>query len=204
MDYLTKINGLHEIHISVKPEEIALLRWYCKDKKIKPILASSLYGDNPNQLMISKFKHGTSKEVLDKGELIVKDMKSYGLNPIRLKIEAMMNSPGAPVGDESLWETSHYWEFHIKVPVNNSHELDKLKYICDNHNSHISANVFKTELEPLVTLRLYYPTTYNQAMERKAKLIKDIKRGNFELNYGIHQELCIYDDNQELDKGWLI
>lgn len=204
MDYLTKINGLHEIHISVKPEEIALLRWYCKDKKIKPILACSLYGDNLNQLMISKFKHGTSKEVLDKGKFLVNDMKSYGLNPIRLKIEAMMNSPGAPVGDESLWDITHYWEFHIKVPVNNSHELDKLRYIILRYNAHISVNVFKTELEPLVTLRIYHPITYNEAMKGKAKLIKDIKKGGFNLNYEIHQELCIYDDNQDLDKGWLI
>ena len=153
--------------------------------------------------MISKFKHGTSQEVLNKGREIAEDMATYGLKVIRLKVEAMINSPGAPTGDEAPFSPDNYWEFHIKVPVRDASEREKLRGICRARGAHLSVNVFKNEVEPLVTLRLYHPATYNRAMEAKADLIGDIKKGGFKLNYGIHQELAVFDDNPNLDAGWL-
>lgn len=199
---LPKIHGLHEIHISVNPSQIALLRWYCKDKKIKPILAAALHGDHPNQLMISKYKHGLSKEVIQRAKLIAADMNKYGLDVIRIKVEAMIHCKGAPSGDEKPINDEDYWEFHLKIQLDTSIQHEQLANICSKHGSYISFNVLKREFDPLITLRLY-KCSYNEAMKKKEDLINSIEKGGFVNNNEIHQELSVYDDNVELDKGWL-
>jgi len=125
MTSIASTNGIHEIHVSVEPAQIALLRWYCKDRKMKPILATALYGDSPNQLMISKFKKGTGEEVVAKAHEIAEDMVSYGLKPIRVKVEAMARISGAPKGDELPLNPLDYWEFHLKIDVDDSASLQK-------------------------------------------------------------------------------
>ena len=106
MTSIAPTNGIHEIHVSVDPAQIALLRWYCKDRKMKPILATALYGDSPNQLMISKFKKGTGEEVVAKAHEIAEDMVSYGLKPpIRVKVEAMARISGGSQGRRASLES---------------------------------------------------------------------------------------------------
>lgn len=197
-----KTEGLHEIHISTDPEHIALLRLYCKDRKIKPILAVSLSGDYRNQLMISKFTNGTALEVIDKAFIIKKDMENYGLKVFRVKVEAMMNNKGCPKEDEKPIRMEDYWEFHLKLDIDNSTELKKLQNVAKKHGCGISYNVFKRELEPLITLRVYN-RSYNQAMKLKAYLIEDIKLAGFVCNNGIQQEFSIFDTNIDMDKNWL-
>lgn len=202
MNTYEHINGLHEIHISVDPNQIALLRLYCKDSKIKPICATALQGDHPNQLMISKWKNGTSPEVIQKAHDLEKDMTNYGLKVLRVKVEAMMHTKGCPTNDEKPLRDGDYWEFHLKLSIDHSNEYHKLEQIVAKHKGGMSFNVFKRELEPLVTLRLY-KRSYNEAMQLKADLIEDIQRNGFVCNGGIQQEFSVYDTFTELDKGWL-
>ena len=85
-----------------------------------------------------------------------------------------------------------YWEFHLKIDADDS----------ATHGAHISFNAFKSEVVPLVTLRLYQ-VSYNEAMHRKGELIEAIQAAGFPTHREIHQELSIYDTNIDLDKGWL-
>lgn len=196
------IYGLHEIHITVDPGQIALMRVYCKDRKYKPILAAALYGDHPNQLMISKYKNGTTPDVVEKALAIAKDMESFDMTVIRTKVEAMIHNKGCPTGNEKPLHENDYWEFHFNMEINGSDEMDRLTDICKQYNAHISMNVFKREFQPLVTLRIY-KKSYDQAMALKAELIENIQAADFVVNDGIHQELSVYDDNPGLDDGWL-
>lgn len=198
----TPIIGLHEIHITVQPDQVALLRFFCVQNKMKPILATALYGDHPNQLMISKYSKGTSGEVIKKAHNIADKMREFGLTPIRVKVEAMIHCKGAPRGDEKPYKRDDYWEFHIKVEINNMEELALLSETAKEHDAHISFNAFKKETIPLVTLRLY-ECSYNEAIKQKDILLDHIKEVGFPLHHGIHHELSVYDNNQKLDKGWL-
>lgn len=205
--YLYSINGLHEIHITVDTDQVAQLKLYCRKYKIKPIFAVSTEGGDSNQLMISKYKNGTSLDCIEKCFELANSMKEFGLKIKRRKVEAMMNIDGGPKGsqlplDNCSLTLKGYWEFHIKVPVDSISEIETLDSICKKHYAYISYNCFSKDFEPLVTLRLYN-TSYNDSLELKAKLIEDIQEKNYKCNYGIKQELAVYDDNQNLDSVWM-
>lgn len=194
--------GLHEIHISVNPAQVAQLRLYCLFRKYKPIFAAALYGDHPNQLMISKYKTGPAQMILEHAFEIANDMREYGLEVIRIKVEAMMSCKGVPRGDKMPDNSQNYYEFHLKLMISSEEELSVLENALKKNDAHISYNTFKKELEPLVTLRLY-KVSYDQAISLKDKMILDIEQAGFNCNGGMHSEYSVYDDNPELDAGWL-
>ena len=168
------IEGLHEIHITVDSREVALLRYFCLETKMKAILASALYGEHPNQLMISKYSKGTSDEVIAKAYSIRETMCSFGLTPIRTKVEAMIHCQGAPRGKACPDRPEDYWEFHIKVEVRDMNEVKLLADTVKVYGAHISFNAFKKETIPLVTLRLY-ECSYDDAMAQKDTLLNSVK-----------------------------
>jgi len=198
----TNAIGLHEIHITVNPTQIFTLRWFCKQHKMKPILASTAYGNHPNQLMISKYKNGSSKEAIEKAYSIAKDMEVAGLEILRVKVEAMVHNKGCPTGDVIPKNPEEYFEFHIKILVDSWDEYQQLSHVATRYSAHLSFNAFKRELEPLVTLRVFN-CSYIEAMNKKAELIEAIQGVGFTTNFEIHQEFSVYDSNQKLDKGWL-
>ena len=110
------IYGAFEIHVSVNPEQICLMKLYCAERNMKLILASATYGDNPNQLMMSKWKHGTSSVAILKAHSIATDMKDYGLEIVRVKIESMAHNKGVPLEKNTGCQNENYFEFHTKFP----------------------------------------------------------------------------------------
>jgi len=208
------ITGLHEIHITCSPNDLFKLRMYCMDNNLKPILAVAKYGETPIQPMFSKFKHGTSQQVIDKAQQMADEMNGkYDMFVTRVKVEAMMHNDGVPKlpnhtdgPHESTYSTpysEYYFEFHLKIPVKGSEEWDKLERVCKEKNAHISFNAFKKETVPLITLRLSANIGSIKAVQIKDELLDHLKANGFHTNDGIQCEFSVYDSNPDLDSGWL-
>lgn len=205
------ITGLHEIHITCSPDDLFKLRMYCMDKNLKPILAVAKYGDTPIQPMFSKFKHGTSQQVLDKAHQMADEMSQiYDIFVTRVKVEAMMHNDGVPKEpnqyDDEIYaseDTEYYFEFHLKIPVKGSEEWNELERVCKQKNAHLSFNAFKKETIPLITLRLSANLGSIKAVQIKDELLDHLKANGFHTNDGIQCEFSVYDSNPVVDSGWL-
>ena len=195
--------GLHEIHITTEINDLFKLRLFCLDHKIKPILALSDYGSFPIQPMISKFKNGTSTEVIEKANKIASDMTEYGIKVIRIKVESMIHNKGVPLEKNDLCSPNNYFEFHLKFDINDSREWNTLAKVCQEKGAHLSFNAFKKETIPLVTLRLAGNLGMNQAIALKDALMDHVKQAGFASNSAIQCEFSVYDNNINLDSGWL-
>ncbi len=72
---MSDISGVFEIHISVDPVQITKLRLFTMKNKMKLILAVAKHGENPNQLMISKWTTGTVFEAVSRAKEISDQLK---------------------------------------------------------------------------------------------------------------------------------
>jgi hypothetical protein len=207
--YYKNIDGLFEIHISVKPEDIALMKLFCFKNNYKCIMASSLYGDNKNQLMLSKWKNGKSIDCLEKAKKIEKDLSDFGISVVRTKIESIISNQNVPHDENNDFDASHYFEFHLKT-ICNSYDLwnkiNDLTLIYKNKNNlkcNTSFNVFNQNIKILITLRI--PANYGKIKAEfyKDNLINFYKSNNIHFNDEIQKEFCIYDTNPNYDDNWL-
>lgn len=202
---MEKIEGLFEIHITVNIINIFQLRMYCLDNHIKPIMAVSAYGSNPYQVMISKFKNGYCNDVIKKATDMVSIMeRKYKIEIIRVKVESMMHNIGVPKYKNNKWSSdSYYFEYHLKIHVENSEEWYKLADVVKVKGAHLSFNAFKKETIPLITLRLPGNIGSIEANNKKNELMTHLKENGFSSNDGIQQEFSVYDSCYTLDNEWL-
>jgi hypothetical protein len=206
--YLARMDGMHEIHITVDPGQVLLLRLYCRERGVKPIFAVARQGGAANQLMISKFTPGKPLAVIAQCLDMAADMRRYGLTPIRCKVEATMHVNGGPQGWEvPLWSAvpalCGYWEFHMKVAaaVPSLARLEELETLCRTLGVYVSENALKADSAPLVTLRLQ-ACTRDSAQKRKEAALAALAAAGFECD-SVQQELAVYDDNRALDAAWM-
>ena len=186
---------LHEIHISVDPSQIFLLRKYCAENKIKPILACSLTGDHKNQLMISKWKANMSdKDVILYAIELAEKMKSYGLIVDRTKVEAMAKETSSG---------GKYFEFHLKADYNSFDKIIEMDVI-KHYKCGVSVSAFKEKLTKcLITLRVDGSLKYSQAKEYCDNLINTLNAKEIYIDNFFAKEYAIYDDNISYDNNWL-
>ncbi len=216
MDY--DISGLFEIHITVDTKDGLYNLWnYTFNEKLtKLILAVSKTGDYKEQYMISKWKNGTFKEVLDKTNKIIDDMKKYNIKILRSKIEAMSGNIGVPNTEDEFSnfilknKCNPYFEYHAKIELMNNN-IELLESWCRDQNIifnkksvylGISINICGSKV-PLLTIRVYnHGKLYS--LENKNLILKSLKEQKFKINGDIQQEFAIYDTFEDMDKGWLI
>lgn len=206
--YLARIDGTHEIHITVDSGQVLLLRLYCRERSVKPIFAVARQGGTANQLMISKFTRGKPLAIIAQCLDMADDMRRYGLTPIRCKVEATMHVHGGPQGWEvPLWSPvpalCGYWEFHMKVGggVTSLAQLEALEAACRPLGVYVSENALKADSVPLVTLRLQ-ACTRDSAHKRKDAALAALAAAGFVCD-SVQQELAVYDDNRALDGAWM-
>lgn len=222
MMQVDNINGLFEIHITVQVPHSFYLLWsyVSKNKDMKLILAISEHGKYKEQYMISKYKNGYYKDILQKAEFIKSDMEKNGIIVLRVKIESIAGNDGVPYDDEvynqlivnSVLVGKPYFEYHAKIDLM-QHDIMDLSVICWNLNKDIkkehpdvyvatSTNICGSKI-PLLTLRIYnHGKSY--ATMVKNMIFDDIKRLKFKIIEGIQQEFSVYDTNDDVDRGWLI
>lgn len=201
-------SGLVEYHVTVDPENNYINLWsYTKNNDCKLIYACSKTGEFPNQYMISKFSNKKSfEEMISKLTSIKEKISNEGIKIVRSKIELMMSCEGVPKTkvdyDNLVSKLPHkpYFEFHVKF---NDADYDTVHEICKKYEqTAISVNICGHTKNILLTIRRY--TFFEEAVKDKDEILNYFKSIGYKFKEDIQQEFCIYDDNVELDSGWLV
>jgi hypothetical protein len=200
---MLSISGVFEIHISVDPEQIARLRLFTMKHKMKPILAVAQHGENPNQLMISKWTTGSVSVATERAKDIAAQLTDAGLRVVRVKVEAMASNAGVPQAPNNDTSPSHYFEFHIKIPVADDRDWDELEKLASSHGCGVSFNAFKDAVAALFTLRVAASRGYCVAEKMKDDLLAEIARAGFVAGGEVQREFSVLDTSPHYDAGWL-
>jgi hypothetical protein len=210
MDTVT-ITGVFEIHLIVRPEDIAPLYSFINEHKhdrkyinMRPTCAQTFYGDYKCQPMLTMFFAGTDKSSVAEAQNLLLQMEAKKMKVMRVKVESMANNPGVPVSCSG----KHYYEFHFKIFNKHKKETTEktwktIEQACVKHGVHLFFNPFTARQEQMVpvgTLRKYN-TTYKQATIDLDKLFVDLGT-NVELE-SLEYEYSVLDSNVHLDKGWM-
>lgn len=196
------MKGIFEVHLITKPEFQTQLFGYItniNDKRLirpRPTCAYALYGNYPNQPMLTFWTNGTVEEVRQTVHDIELDMGRKNIPIIRTKIEAMAHNEGVP----NQCVDDHYFEFHFKVTIHNTTDWNKLVELLTPFGAHLFYNPYNKNMIPIVTIRRYTSLTdlenvYNEVSEL-------LKNNNFE-HEDPEKEYSVYDSNVLLDQNWL-
>ncbi len=170
-------------------------------------MACAPTGINPNQLMISKWKHGTEDEAIARAKTIVSEMTGFGLEIVRVKVESMLSNDGVPEVLTADNNPQKYFEFHIKYLCADFTDMDNLDIARRNYKmkgeSGISFNTFKEYIKIILTLRLPGNIGRKRAIEEKDLFMDHFKHEGFHFHDEIQSEYCVYDTNPDYDAGWL-
>lgn len=195
------MKGIFEVHLITEPQYQTQLFGYITnlndDKLIRPrpTCAYALYGNYPNQPMLTFFISDTIDEVVKKVKLIETDMKQY-MPVIRTKIEAMAHNDGVP----DYCDDDHYFEFHFKITIKNTTDWNNLVNLLLPFGSHLFYNPYNKSLTPVVTIRRY--TSLTDLEQVYSKVIKMLDINNFKYD-SLEKEYSVYDSNVYLDENWL-
>jgi hypothetical protein len=200
---MSGISGVFEIHISVDPVQITKLRLFTMKNKMKPILAVAQHGQHPNQLMISKWTTGTVLEAVSRAKEIADQLKDDGLDVVRVKVEAMAHNKGVPQEPNGDADPSHYFEFHIKIPIEEHRSWQELEDLAAASRCAVSFNAFKDTVAALVTMRVSASRGYREAETMKDSLLAALKGGGFVAGGEVQKEFSVFDSLPEYDAGWL-
>uniref|UniRef100_A0A6C0ED06 Uncharacterized protein n=1 Tax=viral metagenome TaxID=1070528 RepID=A0A6C0ED06_9ZZZZ len=171
-----------------------------------------------NQLMISHFtRKNNEKDAIIVARNIEKEMLSYGIKVVRVKIESH-NMTSLPLTKKDYEETEKYlvekyenvcgkpyFEFHIKIGNNTKNEnyLETLENEIKHYtNVAISYNLCSANCKPLLTIRVY-DQGYQMAQKYKDDILEKLKEDGYVFDDKIQIEFSIYDTNPKLDEGWL-
>jgi hypothetical protein len=198
------MKGLFEVHLITTPEYQSQLFGFItnlNDTRIirpRPTCAYALYGDYPNQPMLTFWVNGFVDEVTN----IVNDIKTdiTEIMPIiRTKIEAMAHNEGVPLPCTVCTE-DHYFEYHFKVPITSTSEWNALVNIITPYGAHLFYNPYNKNLTPIVTIRRY---TSLDALDIVYHDVIKLLEDNHFTHTELEKEYSVYDSNVNLDKNWL-
>lgn len=119
-----------------------------------------------------------------------------------------------------------YFEYHAKIDLKDNNIDDLTKWcnekieLCNNikmypYSGYYQGHAIKSgtyvaysfnlcgSKTPLLTIRVYDHGRAH-AIEQKNIILDDLKNKGFKIIGDIQQEFSIYDDNENMDKGWLI
>lgn len=196
--------SLYEIHINLEWENLFHNIEYCKEHELKYIYLFTPSAKTKQHFIVTKWKHGTEKEAIERAQKLADDMTSEGLKVTRIKVEGLLSD----YADSSSYL---YAEFHIRVPSKSVFEYTKLREICVECHAEISY-VANKEQNPYITLQFkssgpdlsgLVPTFKNipkyRALELKSKFIEMLKLAGFSTTGKMHSEAVLFDTNPDLD-----
>jgi hypothetical protein len=213
---MSSFKGIFEIHVTVDPcgNYLPLID-FCNKYECKPVYAVASKGIFNNQYMISKWTstcNGT--EAITKAEFLADKMRQeYGIDVKRVKVEAMANAQGVPANAEDYANvcnfllkengTRPYFEYHFKVVAKKDLSYNDLERDCNNLGAAVSINMMGKLKNPLVTMRMY-DMGRKESLEKMAEFKEKIVALGHEVQEGTQHEFAIYDDNVNVDDGWMI
>ncbi|QKF94660.1 hypothetical protein QKU48_gp1202 [Fadolivirus algeromassiliense] len=196
------MKGTFEIHLITTPEKQTQLFGYItnlSDGRLirpRPTCAYALYGNYPNQPMLTFWTHGTIEEVNVVVNDIKSDMEKNNIPIIRTKIEAMAHNEGVP----NICTDNHYFEFHFKVMIKNTTEWNRLVELLTPFGAHLFYNPYNKSLTPIVTIRRYTSLT---DLDNVYETVKSLLEENEFVSEDPEKEYSVYDSNVYLDQNWL-
>jgi hypothetical protein len=201
--------GTFEAHITVNAANLGDRKKFsqlCQALGVKCILIELAQGVMRSQPMTASYHHGTCKNVLIDVQRLAQKLLEAGFEVTRIKIEAMVNNHDVPVTDEQAQAlpATNYFEFHVKVTLPTSEDLQVLRKYCLEHNAHLSTNALKHSVDGqqqrFITMRVYSVGRHS-AQARFYTLLSALKQKGLKLSQA-QQEYTVYDSNLNLDAGW--
>ncbi|WP_315791272.1 hypothetical protein [Fischerella sp. JS2] len=201
--------GTFEAHITVNAPNLSdrkKFSHFCQALSVKCILIELPQGVMRSQPMTASHHHGRLKNVLTDVQGLVQKLLDAGFEVARIKIEAMVNNHDVPVTDEQAQAlpATNYFEFHVKVTLPASEDLQVLRKYCWEHNAHLSTNALKHSVDGqqqrFITMRVYSVGHYS-AQAHFYTLLSALKQKGWKLSQP-QQEYTVYDSNLNLDAGW--
>lgn len=195
------MKGIFEVHIITKPEYQTQLFAYITNLQRpglinpRPTCAYALYGDHPQQPMLTFKMHGN----LDKVENVVMEIREEMIKSmpiLRIKIEAMAHNDGIVDADDV-----HYFEFHTKVPITSTKDWNQIVQLVTPYGCHLFYNPYNKSMTPMLTLR-----RYNCTLEGIEKDYEDMKLVLETHNFhpqAPEKEYSVLDTCVQLDHNWL-
>lgn len=202
-------NDVFEVHVTVAGSDTETLKRFesaCEELGVKAIHIELARGTNPTHFITSSFHRGALSRVEGEAHEIEQRLTECGFTVSRVKIESMIRNSLVPGSDEEVARRSesNYFEFHVKIAINDTARVEALKELCDAFDAHFSRNP-SNQLEDGVvlhfaTLRVYGAGRAN-ACARFDEFLDRLKSNGFVLS-NILREYTVYDTNVSLDDGW--
>jgi NTP pyrophosphatase (non-canonical NTP hydrolase) len=188
----------YEIHITVNAEngiDIDKFKSHCVEIGVKPIvlaLQDQAGSKVMNDVMTSSKIYGNNGEAMEEMMRIAIELKHFGYNVIRKKIEGSYWHPKAPFREDGDTEmpSNCYFECHLNVECSDD-RLNDLSKIAKSTNCHLSQNAFKTFEDGSFTIEDHLEFIKNNLKWAGFKLEKEIV------------EFSIYDTKINHDSKWL-
>jgi hypothetical protein len=202
--------GTFESHVTVAADDLdqrARFRAACADLCVKCVLIELPAGVTRSQPMTSTYHRGDLAEVVAEVAALASALRERGFPPTRVKLEAVITNAGVPQTDEEAmaFPAGNYFEFHVKVLLPATADLDALRRVCKRHAAHLSSNALKRDeggrTQRFVTQRVYGVGRLNAELAFEA-LQTDLLAAGFVLTNRL-REYTIFDSNVAVDAGWI-
>lgn len=195
----------YEIHVTIQEIKKDVFHSMCEHLNVKPIILElqnnkSVFTD----VMTSSRHYGDNRSAYEEMKRISNTINSFAGKVIREKIETAIWHPAAPQSSNDIMPKNCYFECHIGTIANNIN-VDKIKIIAENTQSHLSKNIFKNIDSNNYILMLTYRTyTDNRELfeNRVKEIIKLLEIGNIQYK-NVTKEFSIYDTKVSHDASWL-
>tara|TARA_R110002072_G_scaffold92219_3_gene205355 strand:+ start:1431 stop:2078 length:648 start_codon:yes stop_codon:yes gene_type:complete len=211
-DPSTPPTGTFEAHLTVPLAASGAGEWagrfeeVCDELGLKPLLIEAAGAASPLQPMASAFLHGTLSEAEARLLGLAKVLAARGFPCARLKLEAVGRAnPYLPErASDQAWGPSRYFEFHLKVHLRDSQEVQRLASLCAGGEAHLSRNPRRAfadgACERFVTLRLR-EVGKREAAAQHTRLCHQLTEAGFAVTPGTI-EFALVDTCVALDAGW--
>jgi NTP pyrophosphatase (non-canonical NTP hydrolase) len=209
----------YEIHITVDAQNINIEQFKkaCQNIEVKPIVLDL---ENENKLikdvMTSSVFMGNNSEAIREVERISNELKAFGFNVVREKVETVPWHPAAPSrkNNNNVMPQNCYFECHFGINLKEAKEKQIL-LLCITYlksefglDVHLSNNFFKKNLDgsfKIMATYRSYKDQYEQFKNQVDLLEKELKSYNnngFMIDKPII-EFSVYDTKVSHDKEWL-
>jgi hypothetical protein len=202
--------GMFESHITIDAlDRDQQLRFsdVCRQLGVKSVLIELPEGAARSQPMTASYHHGEIGLVIAEVSSQCRGLREAGFALARVKLEAVASNEGVPDSDEEAARapSENYFEFHVKLLLPATANLESLRACCDRHSARLSRNALKTESdgrsERFVTFRLY-SIGRRSAFARLDALERDLTLAGF-IIANRQREYTIFDSAERLDAGWI-
>lgn len=206
---LKTANDLYEVHVTVDCDAQSTIGRFedaCKDLGVKAIHIELPYGQAPSHLITGSFHKGPLAKIKAEAKDLAGDLSRRHFNVTRIKIEAMIRNSLVPVSDDIARTAGpeSYFEFHVKVAVDQNTNVKSLMDQCSGFGVHLSRNASNKMADGIVmhfaTLRVH-DKGRDAAIDYFQSFLSHLRGLGYRLS-NILQEYTVFDTNVSLDDGW--